>query len=77
MARCSIRLTRAPVCRHDELERDASPCDTRDDHLSDGVTLTKDAMEGVEAQLKRLPHLKKWFVDIVYTPLLSGILNYF
>ena len=30
-----------------------------------GVTLTKDAMETVEAQLKRLPALGKWFVDIV------------
>ena len=30
-----------------------------------GVTLTKDAMETVEAQLKRLPDLGKWFVDIV------------
>jgi transposase len=33
-----------------------------------GVTLTKDAMEAVEAQIKRLPHLAKWFVDIVYSP---------
>ena len=32
-----------------------------------GVTLTKDAMEVVEAQLNRLPHLEKWFVDIVYS----------
>jgi transposase len=32
-----------------------------------GVTLTKDAMEVVEAQLQRLPHLEKWFVDIVYS----------
>jgi transposase len=30
-----------------------------------GVTLTKDAMEAVEAQLKRLPALGKWFVDII------------
>ena len=30
-----------------------------------GVTLTQDAMETVEAQLKRLPALGKWFVDIV------------
>jgi len=30
-----------------------------------GVTLTKDAMETVEAQLKRRPALGKWFVDIV------------
>src|SRR5262244_2931273 len=33
-----------------------------------GVTLTKEAMEAVEAKLKRLPHLGKWFVDIVPTP---------
>jgi hypothetical protein len=30
-----------------------------------GVKLTKDAMDLVEAQLKRLPDLGKWFVDIV------------
>src|SRR5882762_10951291 len=30
-----------------------------------GVTLTKEAMEAVEARLKRLPDLGKWFVDIV------------
>jgi transposase len=30
-----------------------------------GVALTKGAMETVEAQLKRLPALGKWFVDIV------------
>ena len=30
-----------------------------------GVKLTKAAMEAVEAQIKRLPHLEKWFVDIV------------
>jgi transposase len=34
-----------------------------------GVTLTKEAMEAVEAHIKRLPHLGKWFVDIVPTPL--------
>jgi hypothetical protein len=34
-----------------------------------GMTLTKEAMEVVEAQRKRLPHLRKWFVDIVYSPL--------
>jgi transposase len=34
-----------------------------------GVTLTKEAMEAVEAKIKRLPHLGKWFVDIVPTPL--------
>ena len=33
-----------------------------------GVTLTKEAMEAVEANLKRLPHLRKWFVDIVPAP---------
>jgi len=33
-----------------------------------GVTLTKEAMEAVEATIKRLPHLGKWFVDIVPTP---------
>ena len=33
-----------------------------------GVTLTKEAMEAVEAKIKRLPHLKKWFVDIVPAP---------
>ena len=33
-----------------------------------GVTLTKDAMEAVETPLTRLPRLKKWFVDVVYTP---------
>lgn len=30
-----------------------------------GVKLTQEAMECVEAQLKRLTHLGKWFVDIV------------
>ncbi len=34
-----------------------------------GVTLTKEAMEAVEAQLTRLPQLGKWFVDIVCPPL--------
>jgi hypothetical protein len=34
-----------------------------------GVTLTKDAMETVEAQLQRRPVLGKWFVDIVAPPL--------
>ena len=29
-----------------------------------GVKLTKKAMEGIETQLQRLPHLDKWFVDI-------------
>ena len=35
-----------------------------------GVTLTKDAMATVEAQLQRLPVLGKWFVDIGAPPLL-------
>ena len=35
-----------------------------------GVTLTKNAMEAVETQLTRLPRLKKWFVDVVYSPAL-------
>ena len=30
-----------------------------------GVSLTKEAMQRVEAQIKRLPVLGKWFVDIV------------
>ncbi len=30
-----------------------------------GVKLTKQAMKVVETQLQRLPHLDKWFVDIV------------
>ncbi len=33
-----------------------------------GVTLTKEAMAAVEAQLHRLPDLGKWFVDILYQP---------
>ncbi len=33
-----------------------------------GVKLTKEAMAVVEAQIERLPHLEKWFVDIVYPP---------
>ena len=33
-----------------------------------GVKLTKEAMDMVEAQLERLPHLEKWFVDIVCPP---------
>ena len=31
-----------------------------------GVKLTKQAMQVVETQLQRLPHLDKWFVDISY-----------
>ncbi len=30
-----------------------------------GVKLSKKAMQAVETQLQRLPHLDKWFVDIV------------
>jgi transposase len=30
-----------------------------------GITLTKEAMEAVEARIKRFPRLGKWFVDIV------------
>jgi hypothetical protein len=33
-----------------------------------GVKLTKEVMDRVEAQLQRLPHLEKWFVDIPYPP---------
>jgi transposase len=33
-----------------------------------GVKLTKEAMDAVETQLQRLPHLHKWFVDIRYSP---------
>lgn len=33
-----------------------------------GVRLTKAAMAEVEAQLDRLPHLGRWFVDILYQP---------
>ena len=29
-----------------------------------GVSLTKAAMERIEAQIARLPGLEKWFVDI-------------
>ena len=37
-----------------------------------GVKLGKEAMAEVEAQISRLPHLEKWFVDIVYRPNQSG-----
>ena len=33
-----------------------------------GVRLTKQAMAAVEAQIDRLPHLSKWFVDILFQP---------
>jgi hypothetical protein len=36
-----------------------------------GVKLTKQAMDALEVQLERLPHLDKWFVDIRY-PSSSG-----
>ena len=38
-----------------------------------GVKLTKAAMQAIEAQIERLPHLGKWFVDIMpTTPMDSG-----
>jgi hypothetical protein len=33
-----------------------------------GVTLTKEEMAPVEAQIDRLPGLDKWFVDLLYQP---------
>lgn len=33
-----------------------------------GIKLSKAAMDQVEAQIKRMPQLGKWFVDIVYSP---------
>ena len=33
-----------------------------------GVKLTKEAMDAMETQLERLPHLAKWFVDICWFP---------
>lgn len=43
-----------------------------------GVKLTTEAMDRLEAQIKRLPLLGKWFVDIVPAPPhLSGLLTYF
>ena len=41
-----------------------------------GVTLTKQAMAQVEADLERLPGLEKWFVDIAGSPQLPGMRNY-
>jgi hypothetical protein len=38
-----------------------------------GVTLTKEAMAAVEAQLSRLPHLEKWFVDINAPPMARDV----
>nr|WP_223280220.1 hypothetical protein [Nostoc sp. PA-18-2419] len=32
------------------------------------VTLTAEAIDKVEAQISRLPHLKKWFVEIFAQP---------
>jgi transposase len=34
-----------------------------------GIRLTKAAMAHVETQIDRLPHLGKWFIDILYQPL--------
>ncbi len=34
-----------------------------------GIKLTKEAMQLLETQLQRLPHLEKWFVDIMYPSL--------
>jgi hypothetical protein len=33
-----------------------------------GVTLNKEAMAAIEAQIDRLPRLDKWFVDILFQP---------
>jgi Rhodopirellula transposase DDE domain len=33
-----------------------------------GIKLTKEAMKVVETRLERVPSLKKWFVDIKYSP---------
>lgn len=33
-----------------------------------GIALTRAAMATIEAQVRRLPGLEPWFVDIVYTP---------
>jgi transposase len=33
-----------------------------------GVKLTKQAMAALETQFERLPHLDKWFVDIMFSP---------
>jgi Rhodopirellula transposase DDE domain len=35
---------------------------------STGVKLTQEAMAEVEKQIERLPHLKKWFVQIFAKP---------
>jgi transposase len=37
-----------------------------------GITLTKAAMDGIEAQITRLPGLEKWFVDISPSTLWDG-----
>jgi hypothetical protein len=37
-----------------------------------GVTLTKEAMAAVEAQITRLPRLEKWFVDIPCPSTMAG-----
>ncbi len=36
-----------------------------------GVKLSKEEMDAVEAQIRRLPSLEKWFVDIKCIPCLS------
>lgn len=40
-----------------------------------GVKLSKEAMTKVEEQIKRLPQLEKWFVDIVWSPALGIVSN--
>jgi transposase len=37
-----------------------------------GVKLTKQAMAALETQFERLPHLDKWFVDIMFSPCSVG-----
>jgi hypothetical protein len=34
-----------------------------------GVKLTKKAMQAVETQLQRLPHLDKWFMGLMIAPM--------
>ena len=40
-----------------------------------GGKLTKQAMQTLETQLQRLPHLDKWYVDINCPLPTSGIMN--
>lgn len=40
-----------------------------------GVRLSRQAMQGVEKQLQRLPGLSKWFVDIPAPVVADGIIN--